>query len=108
MKHTKNSKKKNINWTPQNISPHPPKSLINRWPEIILAISRTAKDQGRISWLTVSIKTINEINKKGVPIGIKWINIKLVVFNQPITITPNQKGNLKDRQKTKWEETEKT
>lgn len=48
-----------------------PNNLINKWPAIIFAVSRTARDPGRIRFLIVSIITINGINMAGVPDGIK-------------------------------------
>lgn len=46
-----------------------PKSDINRCPAIMFALSRTAKDIGRIRFLIDSIKTIKGISGPGVPIG---------------------------------------
>lgn len=46
----------------------------NKWPAIIFAVKRIAKVKGRIISLMVSIITIKDINKKGVPWGVKWAN----------------------------------
>ena len=46
-----------------------PKRVSNRWPAIILAARRTAKVPGRITFLIVSISTMNGIRAPGVPCG---------------------------------------
>lgn len=60
-----------------------PSSVINKWPATILAISRTDRVIGRITFLIDSIKTMNGISNPGVLCGTKWANICLVFFNQP-------------------------
>lgn len=52
-----------------------PRSVINRCPATILAISRTARVNGRITFLIVSIRTINGMRGPGVLIGTKCANI---------------------------------
>lgn len=84
--------------------PHPPNKLISRWPEIIFDINRILRDQGRMKFLTLSIKTINEINIIGVPLGIKWINIELVNWTQPKIINLIQIGTPNLTEKIKCEE----
>lgn len=64
----------------------------SKWPAIILAVKRIVKVPGRIIFLIVSIKTIKGIKMLGVPCGIMWENIKLVLFNQPNTINLIQRG----------------
>lgn len=44
-----------------------PRSVSNRCPAIILAVNRIAKVPGRITFLIVSIQTINGIRTGGVP-----------------------------------------
>jgi hypothetical protein len=63
-----------------------PKSLINKCPAIILAVSRTASEIGRIILLINSINTINGISIVGVPIGTICINILFVLLIQPYNI----------------------
>lgn len=48
-----------------------PKRVSNKCPAIILAVSRTAKVIGRITFLIVSIHTIKGIKTLGVPWGTK-------------------------------------
>jgi hypothetical protein len=48
-----------------------PRSVINKCPAIIFAVNRTAKVPGRITFLIVSIHTINGIKTPGVPWGTK-------------------------------------
>ena len=55
----------------------------NRWPASILAVNRIASVHGRIIFLIDSINTIKFINTVGVFIGTKWINILLVLIDQP-------------------------
>lgn len=52
-----------------------PKSVIRRWPAIILADRRIARVPGRIRFLIVSIKTINGIRTGGVPCGTRWASM---------------------------------
>jgi len=44
----------------------------------MLAINRIANVNGRINVLIVSIITINNISKNGVPVGIKWAKLFFV------------------------------
>ena len=76
---------------------------IIKWPTIIFAVKRTDKDPGRIKLLIVSIITIIGINKLGVPIGVRWENIELVLLIQPNIINDNHIGNAKVKENTKWE-----
>ena len=55
-----------------------PSKVIRRWPATILAIKRTANVRGRITLLTVSIKTIKGIRAPGVLWGTIWANMCLV------------------------------
>ena len=72
-----------------------PKSDINKWPAIKLAVSRTHKVIGRIIFLTSSIITINIIRAGGVPWGTRWDNMWFVFLNQPNNIKVIQ--NVKER-----------
>jgi len=73
-----------------------PSSVINRWPAIIFADKRTAKVPGRITFLMVSISTMNGIRAPGVPWGIKWENIWLVLMIHPWSINLNHRGRDKE------------
>ena len=46
----------------------------NRCPAVMLAIKRTLRVNGRMRFLTSSIKTINLMSAPGVPFGTKWAN----------------------------------
>ena len=74
-----------------------PKSVSKRWPAIIFAANRTAKVPGRITFLIVSINTINGIRTKGVPWGTIWANICLVWVNHPKIIRVSHKGSDRDK-----------
>lgn len=50
---------------------------IIKWPAIILAANRIDKVKGRIKCLTLSIKTINGDNNKGLPSGTRWAHLFL-------------------------------
>lgn len=65
-------------------------------PAIILAARRTAKVNGRIIRLIVSINTINGIKTVGHPKGTRWENI-LLNFNHPIIIKLNHIGKAKEK-----------
>jgi len=60
-----------------------PKRVINKWPAIILADKRIARVPGRITFLIVSIHTINGIKTAGVPWGTKWASIWIVLLIHP-------------------------
>lgn len=76
--------------------PVPPKRVNKRCPAIILAARRIANVPGRITFLTVSIKTINGMRTGGVPWGTKWANMWLVCWIQPNSISVNQSGKERD------------
>lgn len=69
-----------------------PKSVINKWPAIILAERRMAKVPGRIIFLIVSMQTIKGINIGGVPWGTMWANIIIVLFIHPYIINASHNG----------------
>jgi len=52
-----------------------PSRVNSKCPAIMLAASRIAKVPGRITFLTVSINTINIIKGPGVPCGTRWVNM---------------------------------
>ena len=57
----------------------PPIRCINKWPAVILAVSRTARATGWIKRLIVSIITSIRIKGTGVPCGRKWARDALVL-----------------------------
>lgn len=63
----------------------------------MFAANRIARVPGRITFLIVSINTINGIKIKGVPWGTKWVNMFWVVLIQPNSINVSQKGSDSDR-----------
>lgn len=74
------------------IFPWFPNRVSNKWPAIILAESRIESVIGRIIFLIVSIKIINIISAKGVPVGSRWANILFVFLTHPKIINVNQSG----------------
>jgi len=70
-----------------------PKRVINRWPAIILAESRTLNEIGRIRFLIDSTIIINGAIVGGVLIGKRCLNIRLVKFNHLYVIKEIQMGN---------------
>jgi len=78
-----------------------PSKVKRRCPAIIFAASRTAKVPGRITFLIVSIKTINGISGPGVPCGTKCANICCVWLIHPYTINAIHNGIDKDSVITK-------
>jgi hypothetical protein len=74
-----------------------PNKVSKRCPAIIFAESRTAKVPGRITFLIVSIRTINGIRTDGVPCGTKWANICFVLLIHPNIINLSHKGSAKER-----------
>lgn len=73
------------------------KSVIRRWPAIILAANRIDKVIGRIKFLIVSMHTIKIISVDGVPWGTKCENMWFVLNNQPKIIIVIQAGKAKDK-----------
>jgi len=74
-----------------------PRRVINRCPATILAIKRTARVNGRITFLMDSIKTMNGIRAAGVLWGTKWANMCFVWFTQPNNINDIHRGRLRVR-----------
>lgn len=79
-----------------------PRRVRRRWPAIIFAERRIAKVPGRIIFLIVSIKTMKGIRIKGVPWGIKWINMCFVLLIHPYNMNLNQRGRANERVKVIW------
>lgn len=79
-----------------------PIRIKSKWPAIILALNRTDKVIGRIRFLIDSIHTINGIRMLGVPNGIKWANIWVVLLIQPNNIKLIHKGKANENVKVKW------
>jgi hypothetical protein len=70
-----------------------PNKVINKWPAIKLAVSRTQSVIGRITFLVNSIITIKDIRATGVPAGSRCDNMWLVFFVHPNSIIPIQNDN---------------
>lgn len=77
---------------------------IKRCPLIILAVKRTDKVIGRMTFLTVSIITIKKLKTIGEPIGTKWAITILNLFTNENRIKVIQNGKAKNIVNTKWEE----
>jgi len=78
-----------------------PKSVNNRCPAIIFAVSRIASVPGRIIFLIVSIHTMNGIRTGGVPCGTRCANICIVLFIHPYSINLVHRGRANARVKVK-------
>ena len=63
----------------------------------MLAANRIARVPGRITLLTVSIKTISGVSPIGVPAGTKCANIYFVLLSHPKIIKEIQRGRAKDK-----------
>ena len=74
-----------------------PNKVRSKCPAIILAVNRTAKVPGRITFLIVSIHTIKGNNTLGAPCGTKCANIWFVLLSHPNNIKDNHKGKDKDK-----------
>lgn len=72
-----------------------------RWPATILAANRTDSVIGRITFLTISIKTMNGINAGGVPMGTKCANMSFGKLNQAYITCPTHNGIAKENAKVK-------
>ena len=79
-----------------------PSKVNKRWPAIMFADSRIANVPGRIIFLTVSMHTMNGIRIKGVPWGIKCVNICIILLIHPKIINVNHKGNAMENVKVMW------
>lgn len=74
----------------------------NKWPAIILAVSRMVSVMGRIKLLIFSINTIKGIRIYGVPWGIWWQNIVSLFLNHLKIINLNHIGKEILKEKIKW------
>lgn len=79
-----------------------PKRVINKWPATILAIKRTERVIGRITFLIDSISTIKGIKAEGVLWGTKWANMWFVWLTQPNNIKLSHKGRANVKVKVMW------
>lgn len=79
-----------------------PRRVINKWPAIMLAASRTARVPGRIIFLIVSIQTIKGIKIGGVPWGTRWARRWIVWLIHPYNINLNHNGKAKVNVKIRW------
>jgi len=68
----------------------------------MLAISRTANVNGRITFLIDSIKTIKGIKSVGVLWGTKWANMCLIWLIQPNIMKVTHKGSLRVKVRARW------
>lgn len=83
-------KEPNSNTPTGILNKNPPIKDINKWPAIILAVSRKVKARGRMKFLRSSTNTIKLIKATGVPTGIKWVkkddkdltHLKIIIPNQ--------------------------
>lgn len=56
-----------------------------------------ARVPGRITFLIVSMHTINGIRAGGVPWGTRWANIWIVLLIHPNNINESQRGRANDK-----------
>lgn len=74
-----------------------PRSVINRCPATIFAMSRTDRVIGRIRLLIDSIKTINGMRAPGVPEGTICANMWEVLLIQPKIMKVSHRGRARPR-----------
>jgi hypothetical protein len=70
-----------------------PRRVINKCPAIIFADNRIASVPGRITFLMVSMHTMNGISTGGVPCGTRCANMCTVLLIHPNTIKVNHRGS---------------
>lgn len=70
----------------------PPIRWINKWPAVMLAVSRTASAMGWINRLIVSIIISIGISVKGVPCGRKCASELFSLCRKPIITAPAHSG----------------
>jgi hypothetical protein len=73
-----------------------PKSVNKRWPAIMFAARRTESVMGRITFLTISITTMNGIRTGGVPLGTRCAKKFVILFTILYIINLTHKGNAKE------------
>lgn len=81
-----------------------PINVSNKCPAIILAVNRIVKVKGRITFLIISIKTINGWSIGGVPFGNKWLKKYIGWRASENPIIKIHTGKAKDSPKTPWVE----
>lgn len=79
-----------------------PIRCINRWPAVMLAVSRTASAMGWISRLIVSMITSTGIRGVGVPWGRKWAKDVFVLCRKPVTTVAAHRGTAMLRFIDSW------
>ena len=79
-----------------------PSKVNKRCPAIILGDKRIAKVPGRILFPIVSMHTINGIRIKGVPWGIKRVNICIILLIHPKIINVIHSGKAIENVKVLW------
>lgn len=77
--------------------------VIRRWPAVMLAVSRTPSAMGRISRLTVSIRTINGISGVGEPSGRRWASVIDSLFLRPVIMVASHRGRARAIFIDSWE-----
>lgn len=70
----------------------PPIRWINKWPAVMLAVSRTARAIGWMNRLIVSMIISMGIRGMGVPCGKKWAREAFVLYRKPVITVPAHKG----------------
>jgi len=71
---------------------------INKCPATMLAVSRTDKVMGRMTFLTISIRNMKLMRASGVPMGMVWINMCFVINLQAKIIIINHKENANENE----------
>lgn len=74
----------------------------------MLAANRTAKVNGRINALIISITTIKGTKAEGVPIGTRWAKNSLVFFKKEVKTNPAHTEKASGIVKDRWLEAVKT
>lgn len=68
----------------------------------MLAANRTDRVIGRITLLTISIRTIKGIKGAGVPIGTRWARKSVILLTILNMMKLTQKGRAKDKVIARW------
>jgi len=77
------------------LGPCDPSKVRRRCPAIIFAANRIARVRGRIRFLIVSMQTINDIRRGGVPCGTKWAIIWRILLIIPYIKKETHSGMAK-------------
>jgi hypothetical protein len=75
------------------VGPLFPSRVSKRCPAIMFAVKRTASVPGRITFLIVSIHTMNGIRTVGVPCGTRCSNMWFVLLIHPNIMNLAHKGS---------------